>query len=92
MVRPARSACAQRTVGDSRGRTCVELAAVPDGVALRESKDPDGARLFLDRGAFGAFADGLKRRRASRRPVPNGVLAGGRDLGLLGFPRFPRWR
>jgi hypothetical protein len=34
---------------------CVEVAAVRHGVAVRDSKDPDGAQLHLDRLAWRKF-------------------------------------
>ncbi|WP_075899842.1 DUF397 domain-containing protein [Actinomadura sp. CNU-125] len=37
---------------DSQGDACVELAALPGGVGLRDSKDPDGGRLVLTPAAF----------------------------------------
>ncbi|GLZ07032.1 hypothetical protein Acsp03_44980 [Actinomadura sp. NBRC 104412] len=40
---------------DSSGGQCVEVAALPHGIAVRDSKNPDGAKLRLDRDAFAAF-------------------------------------
>jgi hypothetical protein len=40
---------------------CVELSALPDGVAVRDSKDPDGPKLVVSREAFRAFAATLKK-------------------------------
>jgi hypothetical protein len=40
---------------------CVELSALTDGVAVRDSKDPDGPKLVLSREAFRAFAVTLKK-------------------------------
>jgi hypothetical protein len=39
---------------------CVEVARVPDIVALRDSKDPNGPKLILSHAAFRQFADALK--------------------------------
>ncbi|MFF5263290.1 DUF397 domain-containing protein [Actinomadura viridis] len=47
---------------DNLGGNCVELMGLPDVIALRDSKDPDGPRLTLDRGAFSALLERLKRR------------------------------
>ncbi|WP_433244216.1 DUF397 domain-containing protein [Actinomadura nitritigenes] len=45
----------------SNGGECVELAAVPGTVAVRDSKDPDGPRLVFDRRAFAEFLTHIKR-------------------------------
>ncbi|MGW3915699.1 DUF397 domain-containing protein [Streptomyces sp. NPDC005070] len=37
------------------GPDCVEVAARPDGILVRDSKNPDGPRLGLTRGAWAAF-------------------------------------
>jgi hypothetical protein len=39
---------------------CVELAAVDGGVAVRDSKDPDGRVLHFTRGEMLAFLQGAK--------------------------------
>ncbi len=39
---------------------CVELAAIPGGVAVRDSKDPSGAVLRFTRGEIEAFLGGAK--------------------------------
>ncbi|MFC6881214.1 MULTISPECIES: DUF397 domain-containing protein [Actinomadura] len=41
---------------------CVEVAEVSTGVGLRDSKDPDGARLVVSRRTFAAFLVAVKRR------------------------------
>jgi membrane protein involved in colicin uptake len=43
-----------------QGGECVELAAMVDSVAIRDSKDPDGARLLVNRRDFKRFAKALK--------------------------------
>ncbi|WP_084550218.1 DUF397 domain-containing protein [Actinomadura rifamycini] len=45
----------------SQGDACVEVAALPDGVGVRDSKDPGGGYLVLGRVAFRNLLDGLKR-------------------------------
>ncbi|MEU9019068.1 DUF397 domain-containing protein [Actinomadura sp. NPDC048394] len=45
----------------SNGGNCVELASLPDNVAVRDSKDPDGPRLVFGRRAFSVFLTGVKR-------------------------------
>lgn len=42
------------------GENCVEVAFVPDAVAVRDSKNPDGAVLEFSAQAFGAFVAGLR--------------------------------
>lgn len=45
---------------NDQGGSCVELAAMTHGVAVRDSKDPDGPGLVLDRGAFRLLVANLK--------------------------------
>lgn len=46
----------------SNGGQCVEVARnLPAIVAVRDSMDPDGARLMLPPAAWGAFVDRIKR-------------------------------
>jgi hypothetical protein len=45
----------------ANGGECVELASVPGIVAVRDSKDPDGPKLFVSRCAFAALLSDLKR-------------------------------
>ncbi|GGV07344.1 hypothetical protein GCM10010182_27980 [Actinomadura cremea] len=47
---------------NDQGHECVELASLPMAVAVRDSKDSDGARLVLDRGDFRSLVNDLKRR------------------------------
>ncbi|MFD0692036.1 DUF397 domain-containing protein [Actinomadura fibrosa] len=44
----------------SQGDACVEVAALGDGIGVRDSKDPEGGHLTLDRSAFRAFLADLK--------------------------------
>ncbi|MFC9969990.1 DUF397 domain-containing protein [Spirillospora sp. NPDC127200] len=44
----------------ANGGNCVEVASVPGTVAIRDSKDPSGPRLLIDRTTFGRFANSLK--------------------------------
>jgi hypothetical protein len=39
---------------------CVELAVATGGVAMRDSKDPDGPILLYTRAEFRAFLDGAR--------------------------------
>ena len=42
------------------GGNCIETAAVPGAVLVRDSKNPDGPRLAFGRQAWEAFAATLK--------------------------------
>jgi hypothetical protein len=42
------------------GQDCVEVAGLPYGVAVRDSKDPDGPKLAFSRAAWSAFAREVK--------------------------------
>ncbi|MFI0367453.1 DUF397 domain-containing protein [Actinomadura sp. 1N219] len=37
---------------DSQGDACVEVAPLPSGVGVRDSKNPDGGHLILSPDAF----------------------------------------
>ncbi|RSN68114.1 DUF397 domain-containing protein [Actinomadura sp. WAC 06369] len=39
----------------NNGGNCVELASFAETVAVRDSKDPEGARLLVERAAFAAL-------------------------------------
>ncbi|WP_019632825.1 DUF397 domain-containing protein [Actinomadura atramentaria] len=41
--------------GDNGGN-CIEVASVPETIAVRDSKDPEGPRLLLPRDEFRTFA------------------------------------
>ncbi|MER5620332.1 DUF397 domain-containing protein [Streptosporangium sp. NPDC002544] len=46
--------------GDN-GAQCVEVAAnLPGAVAVRDSKDPDGAKLLFTPGEWQSFVGGIK--------------------------------
>lgn len=48
----------------TNGGACVEVAGLPDlGVAVRDSKDPDGPRLAFVPERWRAFTDGVKAGR-----------------------------
>jgi hypothetical protein len=46
---------------------CVELAHTPDEVAVRDSKDPDGASLLFSASEFRAFLSGVSVGELGRR-------------------------
>jgi hypothetical protein len=48
------------TYSGNNGGQCVEVGVAAPLVAVRDSKDPDGARLAFGREAWEAFAAGLK--------------------------------
>lgn len=41
-------------------KTCVEVACKPEGVAVRDSKDPDKSTLFFTHDEWTAFINGAK--------------------------------
>ncbi|MFI0484148.1 DUF397 domain-containing protein [Actinomadura sp. 9N215] len=45
----------------NNGGACVELAPVSSTVAVRDSKDPDGPKLFVTRRAFAALLSDIRR-------------------------------
>ncbi|WP_211590176.1 DUF397 domain-containing protein [Microbispora sp. H11081] len=51
-----RKAGRSNTAGDQ----CVEVARLCDGVAVRDSKDPQGPRLMFTPGEWEAFIEGVK--------------------------------
>lgn len=46
--------------GAQGGQECVEIARIGDGVAVRDSKDPDGARLLLSATHWRALTHRIK--------------------------------
>ncbi|HET9380992.1 MAG TPA: DUF397 domain-containing protein [Streptomyces sp.] len=48
------------------GDTCVEIAALPTRIRIRDSKAPARAPLSFPRESFVAFLDGVKRDQAER--------------------------
>jgi Domain of unknown function (DUF397) len=56
---PRRNLAQVELFGNSGGN-CVEVGVAAPLVAVRDSKDPDGARLAFGRKAWEAFAAGLK--------------------------------
>ncbi|GAA4302360.1 DUF397 domain-containing protein [Actinomadura luteofluorescens] len=45
----------------NNGGACVELASMSETVVVRDSKDPDGPKLLIERRAFRALLSDLKR-------------------------------
>ncbi|NDU73313.1 DUF397 domain-containing protein [Actinomadura sp. DSM 109109] len=45
---------------DQHGGECVEVAALASGVGVRDSKDPDGARLAFGAAEWRVFARRVK--------------------------------
>ncbi|MGI5324966.1 DUF397 domain-containing protein [Actinomadura nitritigenes] len=41
--------------GTHEGSNCVEVAALGGGVGVRDSKEPDGGHVTVDRASFAAF-------------------------------------
>ena len=48
--------------GTTNDDICVEVARVPFGVGVRDSKNPDLGHLALTRGQFVRLASGLKKQ------------------------------
>ena len=44
---------------------CIEVADLPEAIAVRDSKDPDGPRLTFSRQAWTAFVERAKDDRSS---------------------------
>ncbi|MCK2219944.1 DUF397 domain-containing protein [Actinomadura sp. ATCC 31491] len=53
--------------GDNGGE-CVEVAELPDAVAVRDSKDPGGPKLLFTPAEWDAFLAGVKAAEFDRRP------------------------
>lgn len=45
----------------ANGSDCVEVAHLPRGTAVRDSKDPGGPVHFFAAGEWGAFLDGVRK-------------------------------
>ncbi|HEV2639403.1 MAG TPA: DUF397 domain-containing protein [Actinocrinis sp.] len=45
---------------NTQGGNCVEVADLPDGMAVRDSKDPDGPTLQFTLAEWQAFVAGIK--------------------------------
>ncbi|MER7050863.1 DUF397 domain-containing protein [Streptomyces sp. NPDC000351] len=48
--------------GGGEGNTCVEVAALPTHIAVRDSKAPARATLSVSVPSFVAFVEGVKQR------------------------------
>ncbi|MFI0357010.1 DUF397 domain-containing protein [Actinomadura sp. 9N407] len=53
--------------GGANDATCVELAGLPGGVGVRDSKDPDGDRLAVSGFVFGRLVEQVKQGRLDLR-------------------------
>ncbi|GAA2723976.1 DUF397 domain-containing protein [Actinocorallia aurantiaca] len=51
------------THSDASGGDCVEVAGLPEVIAVRDSKDPDGPKLAFSRAAFTTFTHHLRTGR-----------------------------
>ncbi|TDC41009.1 DUF397 domain-containing protein [Actinomadura sp. KC345] len=56
-----RAAWRKSSHSSGNGGACVELANLPSGVGVRDSKDPDGPKLVVARDTFSALVADLKR-------------------------------
>jgi hypothetical protein len=57
---PASTAWRKSSRSDNNGGACVEVATLEHAVAIRDSKNPDGGVLIVDRPEWTAFIDGVK--------------------------------
>ncbi|TDD80729.1 DUF397 domain-containing protein [Actinomadura darangshiensis] len=46
--------------GGATDEACVELAVLPEGIGVRDSKDPDGGRLVVYRAQLGSLLLAIK--------------------------------
>jgi hypothetical protein len=58
---PTKAAWRKSSYTTANGGDCVEFASIAGTVAVRDSKDPDGPKLFVSRRAFAALLSDLKR-------------------------------
>ena len=49
-----------KSIWSGRHSKCVEVARKPEGVAVRDSKSPDGGTLFFTNEEWEAFTHGVK--------------------------------
>lgn len=54
----------RKASGSNQGADCVEVADLSDGVAVRDSKDPDGPMLTLTRCGWAELAAMVKAGRS----------------------------
>ncbi|MFE9101971.1 DUF397 domain-containing protein [Actinomadura geliboluensis] len=52
--------------GGATDEACVELAVLPEGVGVRDSKDPDGGRLLVNRAQLGSLMQTIKEGALDR--------------------------
>ncbi|SEG74356.1 protein of unknown function [Thermomonospora echinospora] len=52
--------------GGANDSACVELAGLPAGVGIRDSKDPEGGRLTVRRAAFGELVRRIREGALDR--------------------------
>jgi transcriptional regulator with XRE-family HTH domain len=64
---PLSAAWRKSSRSDNNGGSCVEVAALPHAVAVRDSKNPDGGTLMVDRPGWISFIDGIKNGDFTRR-------------------------
>ncbi|GIH68942.1 DUF397 domain-containing protein [Sphaerimonospora thailandensis] len=48
------------TRSNTVGNQCVEVARLRSGIAVRDSKNPEGPKLLFTNGEWEAFVDGVK--------------------------------
>ena len=63
------------TYSNGTGGNCVEVADLPDGRAVRDSKHPQGPVLVFTRDAWRAFLQGIESRRLCTELEPGRAAA-----------------
>jgi uncharacterized protein DUF397 len=52
-----------RKSSHSGANACIEVAHLPEAIAVRDSKDPAGPKLIFNRRAWAAFVESAKHQR-----------------------------
>ncbi|SFN62180.1 protein of unknown function [Actinomadura madurae] len=52
--------------GGATDEACIELAVLPEGVGVRDSMDPDGGRLVVNRAQLGSLMQAIKEGALDR--------------------------
>lgn len=63
MSNPSCAGWRKSSYSDQSGGNCVEVAGMAVGVAVRDSKDPEGPKLVFGCGTFGALVSDIHAGR-----------------------------